>query len=100
MAKAAQEFAQILEDLVFRPPTVTFVSSSTGEVENDLARIKEILKGQMTAAVQWVKAVETVAALRVDEAWKIGPGQVLTRLGRRITARICFRALEEVAGNV
>ena len=100
MTKAAQEFAQILEDLVFRPPKVTFVSSSTGEVENDPARIKEILKGQMTAAVQWVKAAETLAALGVDEAWEIGPGQVLTRLGRRITARIRFRALEEVAGNV
>jgi malonyl CoA-acyl carrier protein transacylase len=54
----------------------------------------------MTAAVQWVKAVETLAALGVDEAWEIGPGQVLTRLGKRITARIRFRALGEVLGNV
>jgi [acyl-carrier-protein] S-malonyltransferase len=69
-------------------------------VENDPERIKEILKAQMTAAVQWVKAVETLAALGVDEAWEIGPGQVLTRLGRRITARIRFRALGEVLGNV
>jgi [acyl-carrier-protein] S-malonyltransferase len=100
MAKAAQDFAQALENLSFRPPKITFVSSSTGKVENDPERIKEILKAQMTAAVQWVKAVETLAALGVDEAWEIGPGQVLTRLGRRITARIRFRALGEVLGNV
>ncbi|MGB9757406.1 MAG: ACP S-malonyltransferase [Candidatus Bipolaricaulaceae bacterium] len=100
MAGAARRFAQALEDLAFRPPRITFVSSSTGEAEKSPERIKEILKGQMTGAVQWVKAMETLASLGVEEAWEIGPGQVLTRLGRRISARIRFRALGEVLGDV
>ncbi len=100
MREAAQRFAQALEDLVFRPPKITFVSSASGKVEEDPGRLKEILKGQMTAPVLWAKAVETLAALGVEEAWEIGPGQVLTRLGRRITQGVRFRALAEVLGNV
>lgn len=95
MAEAAHRFAKALDDVSFRMPKITFVSSSTGDVERDPERIREVLKGQMTSSVVWVKAMETVAALGVEEAWEIGPGQVLTRLGRRITERVRFRALAE-----
>lgn len=100
MADAARRFAQILDDLVFQPPKITFISSSTGTVEKSPERIKEVLKGQMTGAVQWVKVMETLASLGVEEAWEIGPGQVLTRLGKRLPTRIRFRALGEVLGDV
>jgi [acyl-carrier-protein] S-malonyltransferase len=100
MAEAAQRLASALEELPFRPPKITFISSSTGSVERDPQRIRAILKDQMTAPVRWVEAVERMAELGVEEAWEVGPGQVLTRLGRRITERIRFRALSEVLGHV
>jgi [acyl-carrier-protein] S-malonyltransferase len=100
MAEAAQRLASALEELPFRPPKITFISSSTGSVERDPQRIRAILKDQMTAPVRWVEAVERLAELGVEEAWEVGPGQVLTRLGRRITERIRFRALSEVLGHV
>jgi [acyl-carrier-protein] S-malonyltransferase len=100
MAEAAQRLASALEELPFRPPKITFISSSTGSVERDPQRIRAILKDQMTAPVRWVEAVESMAELGVEEAWEVGPGQVLTRLGRRITERIRFRALSEVLGHV
>ena len=100
MAEAAQRLASALEELPFRPPKIAFISSSTGDVERDPQRIKEILKAQMTSPVRWVAAVEKIAELGVEEAWEVGPGQVLTRLGRRITDRIRFRALSEVLGHV
>jgi len=100
MAEAAQRLASALEELTFRPPKITFISSSTGEVESQPTRIKEILKAQMISPVRWVAAVQRMAELGVEEAWEVGPGQVLTRLGRRITDRISFRALSEVLGHV
>lgn len=100
MAEAAQRLAFALEEIAFRPPKITFISSSTGAVESDPRRIKEILKAQMTSAVRWTEAVERMVELGVEEAWEVGPGQVLTRLGRRITDRIRFRALSEVLGHV
>jgi [acyl-carrier-protein] S-malonyltransferase len=100
MAGAAARFAAALDGTEFRPPKRTFVSSTTGQVEHDPQRIREILKVQMTSPVQWVGAVEGLAALGVEEAWEIGPGQVLTRLGRRITERIRFRTMAEVSAYV
>lgn len=96
VAEAAQRFANLLEDVTFRPPKTTFVSSATGQVETDPQRIKEILQKQMASPVRWVQTLETLVALGVEEAWEIGPGQVLTKLGRRTTPRIRFRALTEV----
>ena len=69
-------------------------------MESQPTRIKEILKAQMISPVRWVAAVQKMAELGVKEAWEVGPGQVLTRLGRRITDRISFRALSEVLGHV
>ncbi len=100
MTSAAEILAEALGKTPFCAPKVTFVSSSSGEVERDPARIRAILRGQMTGPVRWVRAVETLAAQGVEEAWEIGPGQVLTRLGRRISPRIRFRALAEVLRDV
>lgn len=100
MVEAAQRFARTLDEVTFHPPTITFVSSSTGKVETIPEHIKEILKQQMTSPVRWLEAVKTLENLGVSEAWEIGPGQVLTRLGKRITIRVRFRALAEVLGNV
>lgn len=100
MAQAAQRFAEALEEIVFRAPKIPFVSSATGDVERSPQRIKDILRAQMTSPVRWAQTVETLALLGVEEAWEIGPGQVLTRLGRRITTRVRFRSWSEVLGNV
>lgn len=96
MAEAAQRFAAALAELKFQPPRIKFVSSTSGDLEENPERIKENLKKQMTAPVQWVKVGEKLGELGVEEAWEVGPGQVLTRLGRRITDRVRFRALTEV----
>ncbi len=100
MAAAARKFEEALENLIFRTPKIAFVSSSTGKTEENPEWIKDILRKQMTAPVRWAQAVETLAELGVEEAWEIGPGQVLTRLGKRISPRVRFRALAEVLGNV
>lgn len=96
MRRAADRFAQALEDLELLPPQTPFVSSVSGELEKDPQRIRGLLAHQMAAPVRWIQAVETLASLGVEEAWEVGPGEVLSRLGRRITSRIRFRALAEV----
>lgn len=100
MAQAARRFAQALEEPVFRPPRCLFISSASGLAEDDPERIRALLKEQMVREVRWCAAVETLAALGVQEAWEAGPGEVLTRLGRRITERIRFRSLKEVLSDV
>jgi [acyl-carrier-protein] S-malonyltransferase len=42
--------------------------------------VKEALKGQMVSPVRWVKVVETLAKMRVEEWIELGGGGVLTRM--------------------
>lgn len=100
MAGAAQRFALALEEVSFHPPRCRFVSSSSGRREIDPEAIRALLKEQMVREVRWCAAVEALAGLGVTEAWEAGPGEVLTRLGPRITERIRFRSLKEVLTDV
>lgn len=100
MAEAARRLSQALEDVELRAPRCLFVSSSSGCAESNPERIRTILREQMVRPVRWWTAVETLAALGVEEAWEVGPGEVLTRLGPRITERIRFRNLKEALNHV
>jgi hypothetical protein len=55
-------------------PLVTLLVSAQG--------VKEALKEQMVAPVRWVRVVETLAKMRVEEWVELGGGGVLTRMLR------------------
>jgi [acyl-carrier-protein] S-malonyltransferase len=44
--------------------------------------VKEAFKNQMVAPVRWVKVVETLARMRVEELIELGGSGVLTRMLR------------------
>src|SRR5919112_1430509 len=49
-------------------------------LRTDPADVKEALKEQMVAPVRWVRVVETLAKMRVEEWVELGGGGVLTRM--------------------
>ena len=100
MAEAEEELAKAIEEVEFSRPRLTFVSSVSGEREADPEEIKALLARQMTSPVLWTKALNTLEGLGVKEAWEVGPGQVLARLGKRAKLGIRFLALEEVMEDV
>lgn len=100
MAEAARRLAQVLAEAPLAPPRCAFISSTSGLVESDPERIRALLMEQMVRPVRWCTAVETLVGLGVEEAWEVGPGEVLTRLGKRITDRIGFRTMKEVLERV
>ena len=81
----------------FSPPHCAFVSSVTGQLEEDPGVLKALLARQMTAPVLWTNVIRTLAALGVTEAMEVGAGNVLTQLGRRAETRVQFRSFEEVS---
>jgi [acyl-carrier-protein] S-malonyltransferase len=82
VAAAGEKMREVLDDVEFRVPEVPIVSAIDGTVLTGADAVKEALKNQMVAPVRWVKVVETLARMRVEEWIELGGSGVLTRMLR------------------
>jgi [acyl-carrier-protein] S-malonyltransferase len=82
VAAAGEKMRGVLDSVEFRVPQVPMISAMDGAVLTNAEAVKEALKGQMVAPVRWVKVVETLAKMRVEEWIELGGGGVLTRMLR------------------
>ena len=80
VATAGEKMRDVLDSVEFYRPEVPIVSAVDGSVLETADAVKEALKSQMVAPVRWVKVVETLARLRVEEWIELGGGGVLTRM--------------------
>jgi [acyl-carrier-protein] S-malonyltransferase len=95
MGPAEEALRPRIEETPFRAPRVPFVSSISGCLESSPSRLKQLLSTQITAPVLWVETIRSLAASGVLCAVEVGPGSVLTNMGKRITDRITFLTYEE-----
>jgi len=84
-----------LRRLVLRPPEIPVVSAVSAAVERDVETLRGLLCRQITAPVRWVDVVGRLEELGISAAVEVGTGDVLTKLGRRTSARIQFMTCEE-----
>src|ERR671917_1438529 len=82
VATAGKKMRSVLEAVEFRGPEVPVVSAVDGSILQTADAVKEALKSQIVAPVRWVKVVETLARMRVEEWVELGGGGVLTRMLR------------------
>ncbi len=80
VAAAGERMREVLDSVEFRVPEVPVVSAVDGSVLETAEAVREALKGQMVAPVRWVKVVETLTRMRVEEWIELGGGGVLTRM--------------------
>jgi [acyl-carrier-protein] S-malonyltransferase len=80
VAGAGENMRGVLDSVDFYKPEVPVVSAVDGSVLETADAVKEALKSQMVAPVRWVKVVETLARMRVEEWIELGGGGVLTRM--------------------
>jgi [acyl-carrier-protein] S-malonyltransferase len=80
VAAAGENMRSVLDSVDFYKPEVPVVSAVDGSVLETADAVKEALKSQMVAPVRWVKVVETLARMRVEEWIELGGGGVLTRM--------------------
>ena len=80
VSAAGEKMRDILESVEFRRPEVPFISAVDGSVLDSAEAVKDALKSQMEAPVRWVRVVDTLARLRVEEWVELGGGGVLTRM--------------------
>jgi [acyl-carrier-protein] S-malonyltransferase len=80
VAAAGDKMRGVLDSVELRTPEVPVVSAIDGSVLETADAVKEALKSQMVAPVRWVKVVETLTRMRVEEWIELGGGGVLTRM--------------------
>jgi [acyl-carrier-protein] S-malonyltransferase len=98
MAPAADAFATVLQNLSFGEPSVSIVSNVTGALVDGRAELPRELAGQITAPVQWVKSVQTMLDQGVRCFVELGPGDVLTKLIRRMDRQSTCLSVADAAG--
>jgi [acyl-carrier-protein] S-malonyltransferase len=80
VATAGEKMREVLDSVEFRRPEVPVVSAVDGSVLETADAVREGLKSQMVAPVRWVRVVETLSRMRVEEWIELGGGGVLTRM--------------------
>jgi [acyl-carrier-protein] S-malonyltransferase len=88
MQQAAAKLAELIDRATLSDPQVPIVANIAGQVLTSAEQIRAELAAQMTAPVEWVGSVREMAARGVDTFIEIGPGQVLSRLIKRISVDV------------
>ena len=80
VAAAGERMREVLDSVEFWGPEVPMVSAVDGSILETAEAVREALKSQMVAPVRWVKVVDTLTRMRVEEWIELGGGGVLTRM--------------------
>lgn len=88
MHQAAMRLAEIIDRSPLRDPQVPIVTNLAGQVRTSADHIRGELASQMVAPVEWVGSVRQMVENGVDTFVEIGPGEVLSRLIRRISTDV------------
>jgi [acyl-carrier-protein] S-malonyltransferase len=84
MAEAADGMRAALTGITFRDPEVPLLANKDGRPIETAETCRTELVEHLTAGVDWVRAVERMAASGITTFVEIGPGRVLTGLIKRI----------------
>jgi [acyl-carrier-protein] S-malonyltransferase len=84
MAEAADGMREALTGIAFHDPQVPLLANKDGRPIDTAEGCRTELVEHLTAGVDWVRAVERMAAAGVTTFVEVGPGRVLTGLIKRI----------------
>ena len=84
MARASEGMNRLLQRLPIADPVHPLVGNVNAEMLETRPEVYEELRDQLTHGVRWQKSVEAMLARGADMVIEVGPGNVLTRLVRRI----------------
>lgn len=97
MKPAADQLANILENIEFKAPQVAVINNVNVCAESSVEKIKTALIEQLYNPVRWTESVEFMAKEGVTTLVEIGPGKVLTGLTKRIVDSLSGFAANDMA---
>jgi [acyl-carrier-protein] S-malonyltransferase len=95
MTRASEGMSKLLQKLPMRDPAQPLVGNVNADVLRTQPQVFGELRDQLTHGVRWQKSVEQMEAQGVDMFMEAGPGNVLTRLVRRIDYNVNSLSLSD-----
>jgi [acyl-carrier-protein] S-malonyltransferase len=93
MQQAALQLAGIIAALELRDPVTPMVANIQGRILTTAEEIRQHMVTQLELPVEWTHSVREMIESGVDTFVEIGPGQVLSRLIRKISRDVRAMAL-------
>jgi [acyl-carrier-protein] S-malonyltransferase len=98
MQPAEARLAPELRALPAADPAIPVVANVDAEVKRTAAEAIEALVKQVSAPVRWEDVMRRLASEGVHKYVEVGPGTVLTGLGRKILRDAAFASIEDPSG--
>jgi [acyl-carrier-protein] S-malonyltransferase len=95
MQRAAVLFAEVLARHQMRDPEVPVVANISGQILTTAEDIRRELHDHLLKPVEWTRSVREMIEGGADTFLEIGPGQVLSRLIRRISRDVQALSLSD-----
>lgn len=84
MEPAVEPLAAAIEAAVFESPRFSIASNVTGELVNDAAELRTLLKRHVVSPVRWERCARSLERNGAGAFVEAGPGDVLTKLAKRV----------------
>ncbi len=84
MEPAVEALAAAIDEATFSPPRFPVASNVTGALVDDPNELRELCKRHVTSPVRWEACAQALAAAGSDTFVEAGPGEVLTKLAKRV----------------
>jgi [acyl-carrier-protein] S-malonyltransferase len=95
MQKAALQLADFLAHIRFRDPSMPVVANIQGQIMTTADEIRRELADQICRPVEWTRSIREMVENGADTFLEIGPGQVLSRLIKRINRDVQTHSLND-----
>ncbi len=95
MEPAAGQFSDSLQQLSIKSPQIPVIQNVDAGSHLEPELIRANLHKQLYSPVQWVKCIQAMGAAGVTQVFELGPGKVLTGLGKRIDRAMSFTAVHD-----
>ncbi len=96
MASAASRFTVALDGVTVADPDPPVVCNVDARAVHTGAELRDRLRAQLTAPVQWIDCVRRLVDLGAEALVEVGPGSVLSGLARRIAPGVRAVAVNTV----
>jgi [acyl-carrier-protein] S-malonyltransferase len=95
MSKAAEAMKDVLASVEFRDPAAPLLANADARQLRTAEECRDELVEHLTRGVDWIRAVEAMAALGIEHFVEIGPGKVLSGLIKRIVPDADVSAVDQ-----